>query len=184
MGKGKRLLRNVGCGCLSVVVIGGGLLIFTPVGRAFQTLWKRGFFESYVNPDDDLKYKATETDNLKALYTAMMLYHESEGQFPVSSGWMDAIKPRIQTSDLAKGEAEKKLISPSLAGKTGQFGYAMNDLASGKYKGDLKDPKTILIFDSGDTMRNAHGDPKKLTPTPPRPGGNMGISIDGTVVKL
>jgi len=60
----------------------------------------------------------------------------------------------------------------------------MNDAASGKYKGDLKDPKTILIFDSSDTSRNAHGDPKKLLPTPPRPGGNLGITVDGSIVKL
>jgi hypothetical protein len=60
----------------------------------------------------------------------------------------------------------------------------MNDLASGKYKGDIKDKKTPLLFDSSDTSRNAHGDPAKLLPKPPRPGGNVGIAVDGTILKL
>ena len=184
MGLGKRLIRRVGCGCLGVLSLVLVVFLFTPLGHTIRTLWKRGYLDSYVSPDSERKYQAGETENLKALYTAMNLYHESEGQYPHANGWMDAIKSRTSTSDLAKGEADRKFISPSLADKPGQFGYAMNDDASAKYKGDLKNPKEPLLFVSSDTSRNAHGDPKKLLPNPPRPGGNIGIAIDGSIVKL
>ena len=97
---------------------------------------------------------------------------------------MDAIKNYGAASDLAKGEADKRFVTPAMQGKAGQYGYAMNDAASGKYKGDIKDPKTPLIFDSSDTSRNAHGNPKKLMPSPTRAGGNLGIAVDGTILKL
>ncbi len=184
MGFGKRLVRRVGCGCLGILGLVVLILLVTPLGHTVLTLYRRGYLDAYVSPDEERKYQAGEVENLKALYTAMNLYHESEGQYPYANGWMDVIKSRTSTSDLAKGEAEKKFISPALAGKPGQFGYAMNDKASAKYKGDLKTLKEPLLFVSSDTSRNAHGDPKKLTPNPPRPGGNVGIAVDGTIVKL
>lgn len=174
----------MGCGCGCVILVIVGLLFFTGMGRAVRDLWSHGFLQQYLSPDDARKYNASTTANLKALYTAMMNYHESNGQFPPAKTWMDAIKSFGAASDLAKGEADKKFISPFLAAKPGEFGYAMNDLASDKYKGDLKDPKMPLIFDSSDSSRNAHGDPKKLLPKPPRPGGNLAIAVDGTILKL
>lgn len=184
MAFGRRVIRRLSLGCLTVVAVLIGLLFFTAAGKDIRNLWSHGFLDQYLSPEDARKYNATDAANLKALYTAMELYHESEGQFPQGNGWMDAIKTYASAADLAKGEAEKKFISPVLAGKTGEFGYAMNDAASGKYKGDIKDPKTPLIFDSSDTKRNAHGDPKKLRPSPPRGGGNLGIAVDGTILKL
>ncbi len=181
---GKRLLRRMGCGCLIFFGLIGLLLVLTGTGHTLRVLWDRGFFTAYVSPEDDRKYQATETGNLKSLYTAMMLYHESEGQWPQAAGWMDAIKNRVVSADLAKGEADKKFVSPSLSGKAGQFGYAMNDKASGKYRGEIKDPKVPLLFVSSNTSRNAHGDPKQLVPMPARPGGNLGITVDGSIVKL
>jgi hypothetical protein len=169
----------VGIGCAIVLVA-----LFLLFGKTVRDLYKHGFLDAYFAQDQTRKYDASSENNLTMLYKAMMLYHESEGQFPKSNGWMDAVKSFGAASDLAKGESEKKFVTPSLAGKPGQFGYAMNDVASGKYKGDIKDPKTILIFDSSDTSRNAHGDPKKLLPSPPRTGGNLGIAVDGTIVKL
>ena len=97
---------------------------------------------------------------------------------------MDSIKNRIQTGDMSEAEATKKLVDPTLEGKAGAFGYAMNDAAAEKYKGDLKDPKMPLIFMSSVTTRNAHGDPAKLAPNPPRRGGNYAITVDGTILKL
>ncbi|MDR3687845.1 MAG: hypothetical protein P4L46_00600 [Fimbriimonas sp.] len=181
---GRRIVRGTGCGCLVLVTALACIANFTPAGHTFWVLLKNGKLSNYVASDPNLKYNANEETNLKDLYTALMAYHESEGQWPVAGGWMDAIKNRVSTADLAKGEADKKFVSPSLAGQPGVYGYAMNDLASGKYKGDIKDPKTLLLFDSSDTSRNAHGDPKKLIPKPPRPGGNTGITVGGTIVKL
>jgi hypothetical protein len=125
-------------------------------------------------------------ENLKALHTALMLYQESEGQFPDASGWMEAIKMRTQTSDMKEEESIKKFINPLIrpAGAA-IFGYAMNDACSKKYNRDIPEPaKTPLIFDSQDTAWNAHGDPAKLLPNPPRQGGNFGISVEGSVLKL
>jgi len=123
------------------------------------------------------KYQGTNEDNLKALRTAMMKYHESEGKFPDSGRWMDLLKTRVRTNDMAESEAEKKFVFPAYAGKPGKYGYAMNITASGKYQGDLP-PKTPLIFNSTDTKWNASGDPKKLEPK-----GGEAITVDGTVLK-
>lgn len=184
MGSGKRLARRAGYGCGAVVVILLGLFFFTGLGRSVRDLWHHGFFENVFSAEKDRTYNASSTANLRALYTAMMNYHESEGKFPVASSWMDAIKSFDAASDLKSGQADKKFVNPSLAGQAGAYGYAMNDLAGGKYKGDIKDPKTPLIFESSDTARNAHGDPKKLLPNPRRPGGNLGIAVNGTILKL
>lgn len=147
-------------------------------------MWSHGFIDQYLSPEAARKYNASNEQNLKSLYKAMLQYHESEGQFPQARGWMDGIRSFGAASDLAKGEADKKFVNPEFAGKPGKFGYAMNDAASGKYKGDLKDPKMPLLFESSDTSRNAHGDPKLLMPKPPRAGGNLGIAVDGTILKL
>lgn len=179
MASGRRKLRRVGIGCVGILIVLAAMF-----GPTIRDLWKHGFISAYLSQDESRKYDASNSTNLKTLYNAMMEYHESEGQFPKSTNWMDAIKSYGVASDLAKGEADKKFVSPSLAGKPGQYGYAMNDIVSGKYKGDIKDPKTVLLFDSSETERNAHGDPKKLLPSPARPGGNLGITVDGTLVKL
>src|SRR5262249_37738918 len=103
---------------------------------------------------------------------------------------MDAVSKFSSANDMKPGEADKKFIDPTLGDKPGEFGYAMNDAAAGKFfdpkhkvKDDFPDPKTILIFTSSDTKRNAHGDPKALAPNPPR-GDNLAITVDGTIVKL
>lgn len=124
------------------------------------------------------KYQGSNEENLKAIYTAMMKYHESEGQFPDAAKWMDELKPRIRTNDLTESEAEKKLVFPAYLGQPGKFGYAMNDAAAAKFKKDLN-PKTPLIFDSSDLKWDAHGDPKKI----PMKGGEA-IAVDGTILKL
>jgi hypothetical protein len=181
--KGK-ILKRLTVGCGSLVVIGFAMLFFTRTGKDIRNLWSHGFADAYLSADDERKYNASAEANLKAMYTALMMYHESEGAFPPANRWMDALKNYGAASDLAKGESEKKFVSPSLAGRTGAFGYAINEAVAGKYKGDIKDPKTPFIFDSTDTARNAHGDPKRLMPSPPRPGGNRAIAVDGTIVKL
>lgn len=131
-------------------------------------------------------YQGTSIENLKAIHTALMLYHDSEGQFPSARGWMDAVKPRLKTNDLKPEEALKKLRNPTIQ-PPGEdvYGYAMNVAVSQKYKDDLKDPdSTILVFDSKDTRWNAFGDPMKDAADPPRPGGNQAVTVGGKVVPL
>ncbi len=159
-----------------VGIVGAGLW----VGPTLRDLYRGGFFNSVGTR----QYKGTLDENLKAIRTALMLYHDSEGQFPNSAGWMDAIRTRIRTDDLSGAEAEKKLMDPAYGGKPNVYGFAMNDAASGKYKDDIKDKKAPLIFESQSTARNAHGDPKKDAPNPPHRGGDYGITVDGVIVKL
>lgn len=155
-----KLKKRLGMGCLGIVVIGGVVLAFTPQGHLVLNLFKNGAIQAAVMPAAKRTYTATNEANLKAIYTALKLYHDSEGQFPKGDGWMDAIQNRIRADDMSKEEAAKKLIRPDLMGQTGQYGYELNDAAAGKYKDDL--PKdTILVFESKQTGRNAHGNPQK-----------------------
>ena len=131
-------------------------------------------------PSDTEKrtYSATSIENLQAIRTALMLYHDNEGQFPEASGWMEAIQPMLKTNDLTAEEAGKKLKNPSISDlKPEEYGYAFNTAASAKYKGDLPET-TILVFESPtDRGRNAKGDPKSAE-------GQHGIAIDGNVRTL
>ncbi len=156
-------------------VLGGMLvaLIYWIVVPVLHILFGLGVFDA----QEMRKYQGSNEDNLRALYTAMTKYNESEGQFPDSGRWMDLLKPRIRTNDMVESEAEKKFVFPAFIGQAGKYGYAMNDAAGGKFKGDLP-PKALLIFNSSDTKWNAHGDPRKLEPK-----HGEGITVDGTIVK-
>jgi hypothetical protein len=176
-------LKKAGIGCGVLVIAVGGFFFLTEPGRAILDIWRTGAVQAAMSEPEQRAYNASTENNLKAIYTAMKIYEESEGQFPDSSGWMDAIRTRMEVNDMSEEEAEKKLISPAVTGKKGEFGYAMNSAASGKYSGDL-DPKMPLIFDSKDTKRNASGTPESLLPVPPRAGQNMAITVDGSLLKL
>ena len=168
-------------GCKIALAIFGVVVLVLGVwlGPLIYDGFKSGLIQSLFAGDPNRKYEGTTTENLKAMRTALMLYHDSEGQFPRADGWMDAISQRLlQTADLADKEGEKKMIRPALLGNPGQFGYSLSDAASGRYKGDIKDPKTPLIFESADTKRNAHGDPAKS-----KMRGGYAIAVDGTIIR-
>jgi len=137
-----------------------------------------------VKEVEQREYHGSSLENLKAIHTALMLYHDSEGAFPPAATWMDVTKLRLKTRDLSEEESMKKLKNPLLSNPK-EWGYAINDAAAGKYKDDIAEPdKTPLVFDSSDTGWNAHGDPEKLAPKPPRPGGNLGVTISGQALTL
>lgn len=123
-------------------------------------------------------YSATSIENLQAIRTALLLYHDNEGQFPVAEGWMEGIQPMLKTNDLSVEEAAKKLVNPGLSDpKGGEHGYSLNQQASAAFRGDLKDT-TILVYESpADRKRNASGDPSSSK-------GNHGITLDGNVVTI
>lgn len=157
--------KKIALGCLGfALILSIGLVLFA--GDTVRDLWSVA--RELIFKDPKRTYTGSSRDNLKAMHTGMMLYHESEGQFPNASGWMDAIKPFVQTNDLTQEEAMKKFVRVE-----GAFGYGMNDLASAKYKGDIK-KETVLIFESEDTKLNAHGSP---------PQNALGIQIDGGLTK-
>ena len=152
-------------------------LYFSGPGQAFRDLWRHNVIQSLISKPAERDYEPGRRANLNALYVAIMLYHDSEGQFPASSGWMDAIKNHLHTTDMSDQEARKKLIRPNMPNPgPNDYGYAMNDAASLKYKGDIKDPSMPLLFESPDLKWNAHGTPA--------PQGGLGISVAGQIVQL
>jgi hypothetical protein len=164
---------KIGCGILGVAFL-GAVLFYGPAICDFYKVYG----PDLLSKPKKHEYSATSEKNLRAMYQAMVQFHESEGQYPDSAKWMDSVENYIHSNDLKKGEAQKKLIRPDLAGQEGKFGYAMNDAASAKYKDDIKDPsKTPLIFESKETARNAHGNPKDSQ-------SGMAISVDGTILKM
>ncbi|RYG25943.1 hypothetical protein EON82_05215 [bacterium] len=172
---GKKLLLALGA-LVALSVIG---LFTTSFGKGLRDLWGSGAIQAAVEKPERRTYDAKSSDeNLKALSTAIRLYHESEGAYPDATKWMDQIAPRLILNDLPKKEADKKLVRPDLSDQADAFGYSMNDAASKKYRDDL--PKgTILLFESESTARNAHGDPKKVG----KPGGRA-LTIEGELVSL
>lgn len=166
--------RTIKRGIALILLLGFGFAVWF-YGPLFLGLWRHGVFD---RPSEQRAYEGTSIDNLRAMRTALLGFEDSEGQFPAASGWMDAIKNRLRTDDLRKGEESKKLVYPGYLGQEGKFGYALNDAVSGKYHADLKDPKTILVFESTSTERSAHGEPAKVR----RPGG-IAIAIDGEIIR-
>jgi hypothetical protein len=151
---------------LGVIVI-GVVVWFWPAIRVIMAV-------GLPSKADKRQYEGTNQDNLKAIRTALLFYHDNEDRFPDASGWMDAIEKQLKTDDLTPEEAAKKLHDPSLSSG---YGYAINDAFAGKYKGDVKDTKAPMVFQSTDPARNAHGDPKEL-------GKGFGIALDGTILKI
>ena len=171
--------RKIGTVCLGIVAFAIGGFYFSAGGRDVRNLWKNGSIEDVIKPPEKVEYSANNEANLKALQTALVLYHDSEGQFPKAEGWMDAIKNRLTSNDLKEGEGEKKLHDPSAGSGPDVYGYAMNDGAASKYIKDLKDPAAPILFESKSTVKNAHGDPAKDG----KPGGK-GITADGKIITL
>jgi len=161
-----RRQRNI---LLGLGIVTAGAVIW--VGWIVKPLIDRGFFET-ATPD---KYVASRGANLKAIRNALMLYHDSEGQFPAANGWLDAIRPRMQTNKMTAEEAETKIIRPDLTGKPGAFGYAINSAAAGKYKDDAGPASTVLVYESTEERANASGEPDLSD-------GRLGITIDGKLV--
>lgn len=149
-------------------------------GPAAYDLWKGGYL---FNEVEMREYQGTSKENLKALYTAMMLYHASEDAFPPADVWMDRIQPYLRTGDLSPEEALKKFRNPLIRPSGGAvYGYAMNDAFSSKHLDDVRDSKQQpLIFDSREAVWNAHGKPSALAPKPPRQGGNLEVTGGGDV---
>jgi hypothetical protein len=172
MGKGKK----IAVGCFGVLIVGGLAFWFSPMGDAVRDILKTGVLE---DKPIDAKYEGDSKARLKALHTAALSFHDSEEKFPDAAKWMTDLLPRLKTSDLKEGEAERKLIRPDLEGQPGKRGYAMNKAVAGQYKGDLKDPKLVMFFECKNPAIEAVGDPA----TDATPKANA-ITLDGTLTTL
>lgn len=175
----KGIGKKIGLGALAAIGVGVLVLYTTSFGKGLRDVWSTGAVQAMTKKHVDGTYSAeSSVDNLKALSTGLKSYESSEGQYPDAAKWMDQLSPRLILNNLPKAEAEKKLVRPDLVGQEGAYGYAFNDAAAGKYRGDLA-KGTILLFESAATGRNAHGDPT----TDGKPGGSA-LTIDGTIVAL
>jgi len=176
--KPKRNRVLLGCGAAFAVAIVAFVLWLYPVYAAFRD---EGFFDEQKMR----QYSGDSTANLKAMYQALTLYHDSEGQFPEADGWMDAAWLRLKTADMTEDETRKKMVSPTLQGMADEYGYAFNQAVSGKFRDEIENPeRTVLIFDSQATEWNASGDPAKDAADPARPGGNLAVTVTGEVLPL
>lgn len=171
MKKGAKVMIGIAAGLL----LGVGGFALSPMGDVALDAYRAGF----LTTTKQTEYHGSNEENLKALRTALLLYHDSEGQFPDGAGWMDAISTRLQTADLKPGEGEQKLRRPDAA--EGEFGYGLNKVVSGQYVDDLPEKgKTLLLFESKETQKNAVGDVTDLV----RDGGGKGITVDGEIVSI
>ena len=172
MSKRKKIVRWAFLGVVAAIVGGS----FTPQGKAIRSIIGTLTQKDISGTE---AYKGDINDRLKAMQTAADLYHSSEDSYPKAEKWMDDLLIRLQTQNLKKGEAERKLKRPDIEMNPDQYGFAMNSAVAGKYKGDIKDPLTILIFESNEITKNSVGDPK----VDGKPGGE-GITVSGEIVKL
>jgi hypothetical protein len=170
-------IKKIAIGCSLLALTVGVVFWFSPAGDAVRDILKSGFLDNSEPTYEN--FKGDSSARLKALHTATMSYHQSEESFPKAEKWMDDLLPRLKTSDLKLGEAQKKLIRPDLEGQSGKFGYALNNKVAGKYRGDFKDGNTILFFESVETNRSAVGDPAKDA----KPGAKA-ITLDGKEIVL
>jgi hypothetical protein len=164
-----------------------GAILVTALGGTMLSIADTAVSASQSGFLDDVEQRTYEGDveaNLKAIHTALMLVHDSDGQFPDADRWMDAIANRLKTSDLSEEEAAKKLVNPDLAKGDGEYGFALNAEVAGKFVDDLDGPHAILVFESASLERNASGNPDTDAPTPERKGGNLAITVAGEIVRL
>ena len=149
--------------------------------RAIYILYRHGILTDNYSLK---KYEGDRETRLKELYAALKTYQQSNGQFPEASGWMDAIKPFIRVHNMTQKQSDQKLHDPTVNARNG-YGFAFNKKLSNKYIGDIKNQKsTVLIYTSQNITKNASGNPKTDIAKPPRGGENIGITVNGTIVKL
>ncbi|MBS1708827.1 MAG: hypothetical protein JSS65_08925 [Armatimonadetes bacterium] len=135
---------------------------------------------TYGGSIEQRTYKGDSAANLKSIHTALMLYYDSEGQFPSADGWMDATLDRLKTADMADTETKKKLQGPS--GGTNGYGYSYNDAVAQKVKSEVRDPsRTVLVYESQDNKWNAHGSPAEETKKSPNA---KAVTVAGQVTTL
>lgn len=114
--------------------------------------------------------QSTCLSNLKQLCLSTTMYSADwEDILPRSDRWVD-LTSKFQ-------EDEKAFRCPSV--KDGEYGYAFMDRLSAKNLAYLTKPKEqLMIIESSDLRRNAHGD-KGLLPNPPRHTWNAVGYADG-----
>ncbi len=112
-------------------------------------------------------------NRLKAVNSAMLIYaNDNDGTLPQPDVWMDSMIPYTKDDQLYH--------SPSVGSRG--YGYALNNLLSGKSVTSFASPTTTVdLFDSTNLSRNATVSTTTL-PRPPRYGTHNTIAfLDGHV---
>lgn len=162
----------------TILVVCGGLGIF--YGDSLVQIVKLVTKLDLRKSEKEL-YTADRRENLRAIFNALKLYHENEGQFPAANGWMEAIRPQLRPTNMKEGEEMKKLKNPTIAGLgENEFGYSFNSALSAKNEADVPaKPSPILVRESSDDRKyNASGPVKVET------SDALGINLAGEVVPL
>lgn len=93
------------------------------------------------------RYVAGREENLRAIRAALLVYHDSEEAFPTREGWVAALTPRLRTADLSEADVLRKITRPDQAWGPGK-GYAIPTTVAGRYRGDLKGPDPVILFET------------------------------------
>lgn len=148
------------------------------IGPTVSTAIRAGFLDK--TEDRTIEEGQTLT-NLKTIHQAILMYSESEGVLPDSSGWMDAAYTRLKTADLPEAEAKKQLKSKKGLAED-EYGFAMNTGLSGKDPFDPKLQDSMLIFQSKKLDWNASGLPDD--PDSADLENGQGITLGGSLKPL
>ncbi len=155
-----------------LLAVGAGGLFLTPFGKAVRDIAGTGVVQSAL-AKGDRKAEDDTIARLKAIRTALDLYHDSEDRYPDAKNWTEEALKRLAADDLAKGEDAKRLTRPGAKA----YGYALNAAVAGKYRGDIGPPTTILVYETPREEPNAAGDPAQDG----LPGGKA-VTVAGEIV--
>jgi prepilin-type processing-associated H-X9-DG protein len=162
-----------------LVLAGAALLIACASGDVMVARDVLAIIKQVLPSEPAYKPELNKTcpDNLKQLYTAMMIYADSwDGTLPPADGWLDKIKDNVSQNEWLHCPE----VSPERTGT--KYGYAYNEEVAGKRISELQDAgKTPLIYDSTNLEPGAHDAAASL----PKPGRHAGrnnvVFVDGNV---
>lgn len=175
----KRVLKVAGI-VLGVIV----LVLAIWLGPVIWVAFKSGIAQDLISPPERVEYDAGVAENLEAIHTAMMQYHDSEGGFPPAEEWMDLLLLRLRTADLKEGEEYRKLMNPKLSHLgTDVFGYAYNYDVQNMYIDDIPGGENqILVYETADPAYSISGDPADALPI--EGSENLAVTVGGEILPL
>lgn len=161
-----------------------GLAIW--LGPVIRAAFKSGIAQDLISPPPKVEYEAGVVENLEAIHTAMMQYHDSEGEFPPADQWMDLLVLRLRTADLKEGEEYRKLQNPKVLHMgTDVWGYAYNLNVQNMYKDDVVGGEDqILVFETGELAYGVSGDPAQDAIPIEGAGENLAVTVGGEILPL
>lgn len=174
---------------MKFAAIGFGLVVVVIaiwLGPVIWVAFKSGIAQDLISPPAKVEYEAGVVENLEAIHTAMMQYHDSEGEFPPAEEWMDLLALRLRTADLKEGEEYRKLKNPKLQNLgTDVWGYAYNLEVQNLYKDDVPGAEDqILVYETAEPAYSISGDPAADAQPFEQGGENLVVTVGGEILPL